>query len=617
MNRIWAPALILGTAIAAHWGAIHGGAVEAEDYVRMFSGSVHAGWQGWSKLFSPDYFREFNSGLYRPLQSVYFYLSWICFGSKIELYQWSKIALLWGSACFVFQLGVGILKDKFWALLAALLYISHPSQTGALLYVGKTEDLLMVLFSLITLYCHWQGRLKARHQSLWILATGAGFTLALAAKETAIVLPGCLILFDALDLSRSAEAGRRARFWRPYIALFFLAAAYLAALAWIGQETYGVLGLAGERPFWKPAVRLAAHVASLWWFPPPGRNVVSAVFWVLGALALIGMLAFDWFSGASRRALFLGGWIILALLPVLNVFSAGSLTGYLAQPAIQPWRLLLPAVGFCWLASVCLQRLSVRSGLVSCGLSILWLCGQFADSHALATEHREHYADVVIRGDDLRAGSILKNSRFYGVMLSLPYMRRRQPEMVREISSCVMRRLPRHSGPTIVDLFSQDLIYQDTQVSIRVLEALSHKGFEGFHRELAHLEQEDPGGDSAARFAGRLGEAARLKDVGVELFREGRTADSIGVLERSLALNPDNLYTLLSLASIRLTIARPEQALAPLDHALELQSADDPLRAEILGARAQALRSLGRSREAAEDQRAAAQLLSSGIKGWQ
>ncbi len=608
------PTLILGTAILAHWGAIHGGTVEAEDYVRMFSGSLHGGWQGWSKLFSPDYFQEFNSGLYRPLQSVYFYMGWLCFGSNIELYQWSKIVLLWASSLLVFRLGVHILGEKTWALLAALLYVSHPVHTGALLYVGKTEDLLMVSFFLLTFWCHWRGRSVGGPHPLWTVCTSAAFALALAAKETAIVLPGCLIFFDMLHGSRASDARLGLRLCLHYLALMCVAAAYLAALAWIGQHIYGAFGLAWESPFWNPALRLAAHVTWLW-VPWTGRNHLSAGALVLGALFLAGMVVPDWIGGTRRRALFLMGWIMLSLFPIMNVFSTDSLTGYLAQQAIQPWRLLLPAIGFCWLAAVFLQHLAGRWGRAAVCISLLWLHGHLLVSRGLAAEHGAQYAHTVIRGEYLHPGYVFKNSRFYGVMLSLPSLRLRQPELVREIASSVAHRLSHHSGPTIVDLFSRDAIYQDTKTYIHVLEALSHKGVEAFHRDLARLDRERPLGDSASEFARRLGEAARLKDDGVALFQQGRRTDSVRVLERSLTLNPDNIYTLISIAAVRFALKNPSEALAALDHALDLPGAG-PFRGMILGSRAQVLQALGRPREAERDRWAVEGLASSAVKNW-
>ena len=82
------------------------------------------------------------------------------------------------------------------ALLAALLFALHPVQTEAVTYISGRSSSLAACFCLLSLYC-WVRSEESPRASGWLAACCVCFGLAVAAKETALVLPLALLLYSA------------------------------------------------------------------------------------------------------------------------------------------------------------------------------------------------------------------------------------------------------------------------------------------------------------------------------------------------------------------------------------------------------------------------------------
>lgn len=82
------------------------------------------------------------------------------------------------------------------ALLAALLFALHPVQTEAVTYISGRSSSLAACFCLLSMYCWVRSEDSARASS-WLVACCVCFGLAVATKETALVLPLALLLYCA------------------------------------------------------------------------------------------------------------------------------------------------------------------------------------------------------------------------------------------------------------------------------------------------------------------------------------------------------------------------------------------------------------------------------------
>jgi tetratricopeptide (TPR) repeat protein/VanZ family protein len=85
------------------------------------------------------------------------------------------------------------------ALLAAVLFAMHPVQTEAVTYISGRSSSLAACFCLLSLYCWVRSEESERtvRASAWLVACCVCFGLAVATKETALILPFALLLYSA------------------------------------------------------------------------------------------------------------------------------------------------------------------------------------------------------------------------------------------------------------------------------------------------------------------------------------------------------------------------------------------------------------------------------------
>nr|WP_298725214.1 tetratricopeptide repeat protein [uncultured Steroidobacter sp.] len=85
------------------------------------------------------------------------------------------------------------------ALLAALLFALHPVQTEAVTYISGRSSSLAACFCLLSLYCWVRSEESARplRSNAWLATCCVCFGLAVATKETALILPLALLLYSA------------------------------------------------------------------------------------------------------------------------------------------------------------------------------------------------------------------------------------------------------------------------------------------------------------------------------------------------------------------------------------------------------------------------------------
>jgi len=106
------------------------------------------------------------------------------------------------------------------ALFAALLFALHPVQTEAVTYISGRSSSLAACLCLLSLYC-WVRSEGSERPSAWLVACCVCFGLAVATKETALILPLALLLYSA-DRPRATTLKR-------LVPLFLLMAAMLFA----------------------------------------------------------------------------------------------------------------------------------------------------------------------------------------------------------------------------------------------------------------------------------------------------------------------------------------------------------------------------------------------------
>jgi hypothetical protein len=130
---------------------------------------------------------------------------------------------------FAGQLGEPAAKAGWLALATALIFVLHPVQTEAVTYASGRSTSLSALFALASIAVWVRGREPAPRAVLLFLISPLLMLAAIATKETMVIVPAVLLLWEAADPSRPFEP--RAVLRRVGVHWLLLAGALLAVLS--------------------------------------------------------------------------------------------------------------------------------------------------------------------------------------------------------------------------------------------------------------------------------------------------------------------------------------------------------------------------------------------------
>ena len=143
---------------------------------------------------------------YRPALSLYYMLNNIVWGINPVGFHISNLLLHLFTTILIYRTGLLLFdRNKGLSLLAAALFCVHPAHNELIGRVAMNENLLG-FFMAVSFYYYIKGR-----RSLSLVA----FAIALLAKESAIMLPFVLLVFEL----RKQTVKNAARYMAPYVAL--------------------------------------------------------------------------------------------------------------------------------------------------------------------------------------------------------------------------------------------------------------------------------------------------------------------------------------------------------------------------------------------------------------
>jgi hypothetical protein len=328
-------------------------------------------WHYLPRYFSADVWNLRHPNLpgsyYRPLYLLWFRLNYVVFGTNPWGWHLTTLLAHMGATFLVYRLARRLLGDWVGALFAGLIFGLHPVHIeGAAWVSGVAEPLLAVL--LIPSYlCYLRAADKTPRARHWLAASLSLYGLALLVKETALVLP--VLIFASQWVGFRAEGLQGAKLWRGRLGVSLGSAAPYIVLA----IPYLIARFFALRAIEAPAAPLSALVVictwpSLLWLYlkhlvwPAGlypfydlRYVVNPGLHnaVLPALPVaVSALILAWWARRSRHVALASLWLVLPILPVLDVRIFGD--GNFAHDRY----LYMPSVGFALLLALLLRRVS-------------------------------------------------------------------------------------------------------------------------------------------------------------------------------------------------------------------------------------------------------------------
>jgi tetratricopeptide (TPR) repeat protein len=334
LSRANAFALVFVAALALYLPALDNGFAYDDVAIIQLDQRVHS-LAGIPALFTQGYWAEAELALYRPVTTMSFAVDWTISGGNSAWFLFAN-ALWHAIACVL----VFMLLMRFAALPAALagalLFAVHPVHVEAVANVVGRAEMIAAVFVLAAMLL-WPAADAAR-PARRLAMVGVLFMLALLTKESAIMLPALLVLFDA-GRGELTPAGMRDWWQRRAAGVLMLGC---ITLAYLGVRALVLGGIAPTRvdaalevtsgadrlltalQAWPVYLRLLVFPRVLLAdYGPrilmPAGGLTPAV--VAGGLIIVVLVlggSAMWLRGRGTAALALL-WFPLALLPVSNL----------------------------------------------------------------------------------------------------------------------------------------------------------------------------------------------------------------------------------------------------------------------------------------------------------
>ena len=262
------------------------------------------------------------------------------------------------------------------ALATALLWVAHPLQTEAVVYLIQRTETLMALFFLLTLYAAARAWSASGESAVrvWQVICVAACALGMACKEVMVVAPLVVLLYD-----RAFVSGSFRRAWREHRGLYLSLAstwALLLLLVWTGDRGASAGAHLGISPWSYLLTQAGVIVRYLRLVFRPHPLVVSYEDWPIAGgllevagpvLLVLTLFAVTVWALVKRPRLgFLGAFFFLVLAPTSSFLPIAT------EPAAER-RMYLPLAALLLLMLLALHWLVRRQGRVGRTVLVLFV----------------------------------------------------------------------------------------------------------------------------------------------------------------------------------------------------------------------------------------------------
>jgi hypothetical protein len=325
-------------------------------------------------------------------------------GKKADSMHLSNVMWHGWVVAMVYLLAFIMRGEMLTAAAAALLFMLHPTHVEVVAWISSRKDLVATGFAVLSMGCYilWRrgagkpGALKSHHW--WYAASLVSFLVASAAKQSVLLLPAVMLVWDVLFEKR--------RSWQMFVdkVPFGMMTIFFGLMTWGAQpstkQELKAFGLAateltnlwlltgfGQYVLYRPAPDPAAwsQIIRL------ALVVVAVVFWIVPFLFLPSVLAggkgkvesekvgkwesrkVSWesiMSPTGAQAVVLWYWVLIQMIPPM-------LLGFIVP--ITDRYLFLPSVGVCLLVVFGARSISQRlpkvpwvGWLLPVGLATVW-----------------------------------------------------------------------------------------------------------------------------------------------------------------------------------------------------------------------------------------------------
>lgn len=270
---------------------------------------------------------------FRPLVSLTLFFDYQIWGLNPVGYHLTNIFFHGLNGFLVYQLSRLLFREaklagKFvtiFSILSAFIFIILPSHVEAVTWIAARSDVIATSFGLAAFCCYL--KYKETGDRRWFLFSYLLFLLGLLSKESVLVYPGFLFLYEIYDHLNQKKAANKIYkiFYFPliYAVAFF---PYFKLRYWGLKQFIGGYGSDVHMNF-DFAIILRGLYSSIRIFIPP-LNPVYAGIWPLSfsvflAVILIFTIVCFWkrgiYNSIAKLVILLLGLFFVSLLPVINI----------------------------------------------------------------------------------------------------------------------------------------------------------------------------------------------------------------------------------------------------------------------------------------------------------
>ncbi|HXM34679.1 MAG TPA: tetratricopeptide repeat protein, partial [Pyrinomonadaceae bacterium] len=313
---------------------------------------------------------------YRPLFTAYLTINYQIFGLWEPGWHLMNLLVHTTATVLVYYLLKRLSGDQLIALLAALIFGLHPAHVESVSWISGIPDPLAALFYVPSMI--WYVRYREEGDRKWLAASVAAFGLSVLCKETPLVLPMVLGVWElAREKGEKNWPARVKTIIRQLAAYAIVAAAYLVL-------RFSVLG----RISWKHPFMARVPDSAIWMTVPYvfanylkhliapfhlsliyGTSFITSGAdprFLLPVGLLLGLGCVLWIY---RRKLSGQVWVAIALIvgPILPVLN---LKVFHYEYIIQDRYLYLPSIGFCYLIAILILQLARKRASLAVVISV-------------------------------------------------------------------------------------------------------------------------------------------------------------------------------------------------------------------------------------------------------
>jgi len=305
-----------------------------DDQLQILGNSHLLSWR-----YLPDYFTKdvwshaphMGDPYYRPIFLVWARLNMAVFGSESSGWHLTTLLMHLLVIGLVYLVALDLLNHRRAAIVAAALFAIHPVQVESVAWVSGVTEPLGAAFLLLAFLCYLKQRARTSMFSVWSALSLTFFGAAVLTKETEVVLPLLIVLYEY-----TVGGPTRRRLWGirlvPYVAILCV---YFGLRA---HALSSVLGLSGT---WRPAISIPRLILAycqllLWPFRLSvtydlalADHAASPQF-IIGLVVMVACFCLAWWfwKRGWRLGIFLFGWFGLTLAPALGRLWLPIMDGY-------------------------------------------------------------------------------------------------------------------------------------------------------------------------------------------------------------------------------------------------------------------------------------------------